>query len=241
MLLQRPDREGRVAPTPQPLQVGNLPAVTASNRRASVAPFIEQAAIEAAATARRDDAKVFLREFTRELLREIKWSTKIGAFFCVAILIGGVLYLGGWIKDWLVPVVGKAPEHELPFPAIVFSIITVAVVAVGVAIAWLTVGKRPIPSTAPTDVSFVTRAARNDLYGDAINDTLVVEPGKALTRGLVTADRSVVDGLFTGGAALVRGTGQGLRRAQNGFVRSYALSILAGVVIVLAALLVVNL
>ena len=75
--------------------VGNLPAVTAaSGRRASVAPFIEQAAIEAAATARRDDAKVFLREFTRELLREIKWSTKIGVFLCVAILFGGVYYLG---------------------------------------------------------------------------------------------------------------------------------------------------
>lgn len=74
--------------------VGNLPAVTSANRRASVAPFIEQAAIEAAATARRDDAKVFLREFTRELLREIKWSTKIGVFLCAAILIGGVLYLG---------------------------------------------------------------------------------------------------------------------------------------------------
>lgn len=74
--------------------VGNLPAVTTGGRRASVAPFIEQAAIEAAATARRDDAKVFLREFTRELLREIKWSTKIGVFLCAAILIGGVFYLG---------------------------------------------------------------------------------------------------------------------------------------------------
>jgi S1-C subfamily serine protease len=76
--------------------VGNLPAVTAaaSGRRTSVAPFIEQAAIEAAATARRDDAKVFLREFTRELLREINWSTKIAAFLCAAILVGGVLYLG---------------------------------------------------------------------------------------------------------------------------------------------------
>ncbi|MET0625592.1 MAG: trypsin-like peptidase domain-containing protein [Pyrinomonadaceae bacterium] len=75
--------------------VGNLPAVTATpGRRASVAPFIEQAAIEAAATARRDDAKVFLREFTRELMREIKWSTKIGVFLCVAILFGGVYYLG---------------------------------------------------------------------------------------------------------------------------------------------------
>ncbi len=74
--------------------VGDLPAVVQNNRRASVAPFIEQAAIEAAATARRDDAKVFLREFTRELLREINLSTKVGAFLCVAILIGGVLYIG---------------------------------------------------------------------------------------------------------------------------------------------------
>jgi len=42
---------------------------------AHVAPFIEQAAMEASATARRDDAKIFLREFTRELVREIlSWS-----------------------------------------------------------------------------------------------------------------------------------------------------------------------
>src|SRR5881275_3184958 len=78
--------------------VGNLPAVV-SNRRASVAPFIEQAAIEAAATARRDDAKVFLREFTRELLREINWSTKIVALVLLATLVGGVLYLGNAVYD----------------------------------------------------------------------------------------------------------------------------------------------
>src|SRR5918998_3270609 len=74
--------------------VGNLPAVTTGGRRASVAPFIEQAAIEAAATARRDDAKVFLREFTRELLREISLPVKIVTFLIAATLVGGVLYLG---------------------------------------------------------------------------------------------------------------------------------------------------
>src|SRR6185436_5020812 len=47
-----------------------LPAVVPSAAREThVAPFIEAAAIESAATARRDDAKVFLREFTRELVR----------------------------------------------------------------------------------------------------------------------------------------------------------------------------
>ncbi|HYY59594.1 MAG TPA: FHA domain-containing protein, partial [Pyrinomonadaceae bacterium] len=48
--------------------VGGLPAVVSGPRTEThVAPFIEHAALESAATARRDDAKVFLREFTREL------------------------------------------------------------------------------------------------------------------------------------------------------------------------------
>ncbi|MGH9944081.1 MAG: trypsin-like peptidase domain-containing protein [Pyrinomonadaceae bacterium] len=59
-----------------------------------VAPFIEQAAIEAAATARRDDAKVFLREFTRELIREINPSTKLATLFIALALVGGTLYIG---------------------------------------------------------------------------------------------------------------------------------------------------
>ncbi|HEY0101565.1 MAG TPA: trypsin-like peptidase domain-containing protein [Pyrinomonadaceae bacterium] len=73
--------------------VAQPPALVA-NRRADihVAPFIESAAIESAATARRDDAKVFLREFTRELIREINLSTKLIALVIVVALVGGFLY-----------------------------------------------------------------------------------------------------------------------------------------------------
>lgn len=61
---------------------------------AHVAPFIEQAAMEASATSRRDDAKIFLREFTRELVREINPSTKIIGFAILIILVVGSLYIG---------------------------------------------------------------------------------------------------------------------------------------------------
>ena len=61
---------------------------------AHVAPFIEQAAMEASATARRDDAKIFLREFTRELIREINPSTKIILFAIMIVAVLGGLYLG---------------------------------------------------------------------------------------------------------------------------------------------------
>ncbi len=72
-----------------------LPAVVpAASRETHVAPFIEAAAIESAATARRDDAKVFLREFTRELVREIKPSTKLVTLGIAVVLVGGMLYLG---------------------------------------------------------------------------------------------------------------------------------------------------
>jgi S1-C subfamily serine protease len=71
------------------------PALVPERQRGvHVAPFIEDAAIEAAATARRDDAKVFLREFTRELLREIKLSTKLIVLLFAVALVGGTLYLG---------------------------------------------------------------------------------------------------------------------------------------------------
>jgi len=61
---------------------------------AHVAPFIEQAAMEASATSRRDDAKIFLREFTRELVREINPSTKIITFAILILAVLGALYIG---------------------------------------------------------------------------------------------------------------------------------------------------
>ena len=73
----------------------SLPAVVSPvAHETHVAPFIEAAAIESAATARRDDAKVFLREFTRELVREIKTSTKLITLAMALLLVGGTLYIG---------------------------------------------------------------------------------------------------------------------------------------------------
>ncbi|HWT04025.1 MAG TPA: trypsin-like peptidase domain-containing protein [Pyrinomonadaceae bacterium] len=74
--------------------VRDLPAVVVHRQQTQVAPFIENAAIESRATTRRDDAKIFLREFTRELVREIRPTTKILTLLISLALVGGVLYLG---------------------------------------------------------------------------------------------------------------------------------------------------
>jgi NADH-quinone oxidoreductase subunit L len=156
-------------------------------------------------------------------------------------VLGGVLLLGGWISDFLEPVVGHATHEEPPLPAIVITLIVVLVVATGVALAWLLVGRKEVPRVAPADVSFATRAARADLYGDAINDTLVVNPGRQLTTALVAADTTLVDGTFTEGGTVVSGVGQGVRRLQTGYVRTYALSLLGGALLLVVTLVAVNL
>jgi NADH-quinone oxidoreductase subunit L len=156
-------------------------------------------------------------------------------------VLGGVLLLGDWIKTWLEPVTGTVEHHEPPLPAIVITLIITAVVAIGVAAAWFLVGRREIPREAPQDVSFATRAARADLYGDAINDAVVVRPGAGLVGGLTSFDRRGVDGAVEGGSLAVGGLSSTLRRVQNGFVRSYALSLLGGALLVVLALLAVNL
>src|SRR6266496_2497246 len=75
--------------------VGSTAALVPGRRdTAHVAPFIEQAAMESSSTARRDDAKIFLREFTRELVREINPSTKILVFAILIASVLGALYIG---------------------------------------------------------------------------------------------------------------------------------------------------
>ena len=119
--------------------------------------------------------------------------------------------------------------------------VVTAVVAVGVLVAFFLVHKREVPREAPEDVSFLTRAARKDLYGDAINDAVFTRPGLAMAGGLTTIDRHVVDGLIEGGSSATGGLSEVVRKLQNGFVRSYALSLLAGALVVVLALLAVNL
>jgi NADH-quinone oxidoreductase subunit L len=155
--------------------------------------------------------------------------------------LGGLLLLGDGIVNWLSPVVGEQPHEDLPIPALLMSLIVVVVVAAGIATAWLLVGRREVPRAAPTKVSAFTRAARADLYGDAFNEGILMRPGDRLVNGLVTFDRSVVDGAAEGTATSFTGISGALRMAQNGYVRSYALSVLGGAALVLLALLVVNL
>jgi NADH-quinone oxidoreductase subunit L len=97
-----------------------------------------------------------------------------------------------------------------------------------------------VPMEAPTQVQPITVAARRSLYGDALNESLLMRPGQYLTRALVFFDGRGVDGMVNGLAAGLGGTSARVRRLQNGFVRSYALAMFAGAFVVLAAVVLVR-
>ncbi|HLR84479.1 MAG TPA: NADH-quinone oxidoreductase subunit L, partial [Nocardioidaceae bacterium] len=155
-------------------------------------------------------------------------------------VLGGALAIGGWISDWLEPVVGHE-EHDLDMPVWVLTAIVLIVVAAGVIIAYARYVREPIADEAPTDVSVFTKAGRADLYGDAFNEAVFMRPGQYLTRALVFVDRRGIDGAVNGIATLTGRTAEAVRRWQNGYVRSYALATFGGALVVVLAMLAVNL
>jgi len=158
-----------------------------------------------------------------------------------SVAAGFLLMSGNTLAEFLVPSVGTLVESEhgvLP-PALV-PWLTVGLSALGVLLAWALFGKKPTPVERPENVSWPVRAARNDLYGNALNEALVARPGLWLTRFAVFLDNRGVDGAVNGLAAVLGGGSSRLRRMQTGFVRSYALSMLGGSFLLVAALLLVR-
>src|SRR5680860_204069 len=164
----------------------------------------------------------------------------------MVVLAAGSAFLGlilgptGAIQSWLEPVVGVHVEGESPVIAVpVLTTLTLLVVAAGLGLAWMRYWREEVPVGAPVG-SLPTRAARQDLFQDAVNEAVLMRPGLHLTRSLVFFDNKGVDGAVGSVAALIGGSSSRLRRVQNGFVRSYALTMLFGVVVILGAVWVVQ-
>ena len=150
--------------------------------------------------------------------------------------LGGLLGIGGTFTSWLEPVTGHVEHGEPVLPIALIIPLTLALVAIGTALAWRQYAAAPVPVIAPAG-SVLTRAARKDLHQDEVNDGLLVQPGKYLTRSLVYGDRQVIDGATGGlGTAMVR-LGNVTRRLQTGYVRSYAATMTIGLVALVAVVL----
>lgn len=145
--------------------------------------------------------------------------------------LGLVLASGNRFATWLEPVTG-AGEHGEPVVAVpIIMSVTLALVALGVFVAFRQYAMSSVPTSPPT-ASLLTVAARNDLFQDSVNSALFEYPGQVATRVLVYVDAAAVDGAVTGVAAGTSRLGDFGRRLQDGRVRSYAATMLVGVLLI---------
>ena len=152
---------------------------------------------------------------------------------------GALLAIGGTLQHWLEPVVGAPAETHHAIPVWVMTAITMAVIAIGVLTAWR-MYRRDVRSVASEWVSAATRAAREGLYEDAVNDGVFVRPGQRLTSVATRFERGGVDGAVEGVGRLVAAASLRIRLLQNGFARSYGLSVLCGATLAVAAMVVLE-
>ncbi len=147
--------------------------------------------------------------------------------------LGAGLLMNNWIQGWLAGPTGHH-EHEtslLAFPPV--GLVTMAVVAVGVLIGWL-LHRGEIPKQQPVTKNPLVLAGRADLGGDLVNEWVFIRPTNSAAEVLALTDAEIVDGVVEKSAVAAVATGRALSRAQNGYVRSYGLTLVLGVLLIVA-------
>ncbi len=147
--------------------------------------------------------------------------------------LGLFLGVGDRFTRWLEPVTGHAEHHDPVLPVPVIMATTLVLVAAGALLAWWMYVRHEVPKQAPRG-SLLTLVARNDFFQDSINRGLMERPGVHLTRTLVYADAALIDGAVNAQAGGIAKLGEVARHTESGKVRSYALIMLLGLLVVAA-------
>jgi NADH-quinone oxidoreductase subunit L len=132
------------------------------------------------------------------------------------------------LEHWLEPVLGENEAHLAVETGTKVALAGVAVAAglIGIFVAWLVYLRHRVKAVEPAVLAHAW-------YYDESVTRFVGGPGTKGFEAVAWFDANVIDGAVNGVATLVRTSGRGLRHVQSGFVRSYALGISAGVVLVL--------
>ncbi|MDE3100778.1 MAG: NADH-quinone oxidoreductase subunit L [Chloroflexota bacterium] len=129
-----------------------------------------------------------------------------------------------------------AAQSELPNYVLIAGLAATAVVAglIGIAIGYaMYARRRPDPAAVSRAVGPIYTLLWNKYFVDELYDHRILEGGRALFGAAWAFDAHIIDGIVDRLAWLVSLLGSGLRRVQTGIVGNYALSIAAGLLILI--------
>ena len=134
------------------------------------------------------------------------------------------------------PLHGAPSDGSVAYTLLILSVI---VVAAGIAVAWFVYLSSPLRAeTIGQPRTPLHALLLNAYYVDRLYDAIIVRPLFGLATFLARGfDLGVIDRAVNGLGAAVIGWAAAMRRLQTGYVMNYALTMLAGAVLVVAFLL----
>jgi len=160
----------------------------------------------------------------------------------VLALVGGAI-LGpsigsGPLYRFLTPVLGKAGEGgAYTAPTALLQVLALVALALGAVVAWGIYGSGRVDWPRLRErYAAVWRPLAGKLYVDELYEFFTVHLGRALAAVLAVFDQRGIDGAVNGVGEAIRAGAREGRSAQTGLVRTYAISLLGGAVVLLGVL-----
>jgi NADH-quinone oxidoreductase subunit L len=224
-----PDHEHEHAPT------GAVTAgAVAAGASAAATPERDARAVGVGRAERADDAAIVGEPAGHDLHPHESPLSMTLPLMVLAVLsaFGGFLNINpetGWLHGWLEPSVVRYAGDE-PFLAHTLSMaIVVALGLIGIAAGLLLYLRR---WTGPAPATGGSGAAQRAFGVDRFYERTVLAPGRIVANAFTAFDLRGIDGAVNGLAAGTGGFASVSRRLQTGLVRSYALGVLGGAVLV---------
>jgi NADH-quinone oxidoreductase subunit L len=163
----------------------------------------------------------------------------------ILLAVGSVLagFIGfppeaGFIHGFLEPSVHvEGVEHHDPNYVLIAALAGASVLAgaIGIAIGLaMYARRRPDPAAVSRAAGPVYTLLTNRYYVDELYDRKIVDAGRALFGAGWAFDLHIIDGIVNRLGWVTALAGSGLRRAQTGVVGNYALSVVAGLIVLIA-------
>ena len=135
-----------------------------------------------------------------------------------------------WLENWLEPVTGAygAQVNYGNGTLVVLLTVSTVVALLGIAVAYVVYCRHRVSPQL-----FERKIFMKSWYYDIAVSDFMDRPGRAAFEGLAWFDRTIIDGAVNGVAVVARGSGRVVRRSQTGLVRTYALAIVIGTVLLM--------
>lgn len=171
------------------------------------------------------------------------WMTVPLIILAVLTVFGGALNIPNsyLLEKWLERTLTNIQPENFVFWIAGLSL---GIALLGILIAWFLYGRKAKTEAEATDpmhklLGFIHTGMEHKWYVDEIYNAIIIKPFHAFSEFLAgTVDQKIIDGAVNGAGTVTSWSGKQLRKLQTGYLRNYVWIMLAGIIAILAFILI---